>query len=230
MYTMVPPNMGAVNWKEWIGSIGKNYTEAIKENNIKYVVNLSSIGAHLPDGCGPVSGLYKVEQSLNTLNDVSIKHLRPSYFFTNLMANAGMAKHANIIGANYGGADFNMVLVDPSDIAAAAFEELSSLQFSGHSVRYIASDERTTDDIAKVLGEAIGKPSLPWIAFTDEQSNGGMLQAGLPAEVANNYTEMGASIRSGKMFEDYWKNHPSQLGKTKLEDFAKTFAVVYNAN
>lgn len=230
VYTMVPPNFGAANWKEWIGQIGKNYAAAIKETNIKYVVNLSSIGAHLPDGCGPVSGLYKVEQALNSLNGVNIKHLRPSFFFANLLANAGMAKHMNIIGGNYGGADFKMVLVDTGDIAVAAFEELSALQFSGQSVRYIASDERTTDDIAKTLGTAVDKPSLPWIVFTDEQSSAGMLQAGLPEEIAKNYTEMGASLRSGKMTEDYWKNHPAVLGKIKLEDFAKTFAAVYSSN
>ena len=230
VYTMVPPNFGAAHWKEWIGQIGKNYAAAIKENNIKHVVNLSSIGAHLPDGCGPVSGLYKVEQALNSLHGVNIKHLRPSYFFANLLANAGMAKHMNIIGGNYGGANFKMVLVDTNDIAEAAFEELSSLQFNGQSVRYIASDERTTDDIAKTLGTAIDKASLPWIVFTDEQSSAGMLQAGLPEEIAKNYTEMGACMRSGKMQEDYWKNHPAVLGKIKLEDFAETFAAVYSSN
>jgi len=230
VYTMVPPNFGATNWKEWIGSVGQNYTAAIKENNIKYVVNLSSIGAHLPDGCGPVSGLHKVEESLNTLTDVNIKHLRPSYFITNLLANVGLAKNMNIIGANYGGVDFKMVLVDPTDIAEVAFEELSSLNFTGHSVRYIASDERTTDDIAKILGEAIDKPLLPWITFTDEESKGGMLQAGLPEEIATNYTEMGVALRSGKMQEDYLKNRPATLGKIKLENFAKTFAAVYRVN
>ena len=230
VYTMVPPNFGAANWKEWIGSIGKNYALAIKENNIKHVVNLSSIGAHLEDGCGPVSGLHKAEIALNTLTDVHIKHLRPSFFMTNYLASVDLVKHANIIGSNYGDENFTMILVDPSDIAQAAFEELESLKFTGHSVRYIASDERTTADIAKVIGEAINKPALPWITFTDEQSVAGMVQAGLPEEVAKNYTEMGAALRSGRMQEDYLKNRPSALGKIKLEDFANTFAAVYNAN
>lgn len=230
VYTMVPPNFGAANWKEWIGQIGKNYADAIGVNQIKYVVNLSSVGAHLPDGCGPVSGLYKAEQALNALTGVNIKHLRPSYFFNNLLANTGMAKHLEIIGSNFGGADHKLVLADTSDITDAAFEELSTLQFSGHSVRYIASDERTTDEIAKIIGSKIGKPTLPWIVFTNEQSTAGMLQAGLPEEVAKNYTEMGAAIQSGRMMEDYWKNHPAKLGRVKLEDFAQRFAAVYNAN
>src|SRR6476620_4610002 len=52
-YTMVPPKWDAVNWKKWIADIGNNYARAIKETGVKYVVNLSSMGAHMPDGCGP---------------------------------------------------------------------------------------------------------------------------------------------------------------------------------
>ena len=62
VYTMVPPVHASTDWKGYIGIIGKNYTAAIKASGVKYVVNLSSIGAHLEDGCGPVSGLYRVEQ------------------------------------------------------------------------------------------------------------------------------------------------------------------------
>jgi uncharacterized protein YbjT (DUF2867 family) len=230
VYTMVPPHFAATNWKEWIGQIGKNYADAIRANRINYVVNLSSVGAHLPDGCGPVSGLYKVEQALNALHDINIKHIRPTYFFDNLLANVGLAKQMDIIGSNFGGADQKMVLADTSDIADAAFEELSTLQFSGHSVRYIASDERTSDEVAKIIGAAISKPSLPWIVFTNEQAKAGMLQAGLPEEITKNYVEMGDALHSGRMMEDYWKNHPTTLGKVKLEDFARTFAAVYNSN
>ncbi len=230
VYTMVPPNLGATNWKEWIGQIGKNYAAAIVENNIPYVVNLSSIGAHLPDGCGPVSGLYKVEQALNNLSGVHIRHLRPAYFFDNLLANTGMVKHMNIIGGNFGGSDTEIVLVDTSDIAEVAFEELSTLSFSGHSIRYIAGDVRTTGEIAAVLGAAIDKPSLPWVAFTDEQSVAGMQQAGLSEEIAKNYAEIGSSLRTGRMGEDYKKHIPSIFGKVKLEDFAEKFAAVFNSN
>lgn len=230
VYTMVPPKYDAGDMKAYIGSVGKNYAEALKANKIKYVVNLSSVGAHLPDGVGPVSGLYRVEQALNELKDTNIKHLRPVYFYANFLGNVGMIKNMNIIGGNFGGADFKMLLTDPGDIAEVAFEELSNLNFTGHSVRYIASDERSTDDIAKILGTAIGKPQLPWVTFSDEQAYGGMMQMALPDNLAKNYTEMGHALHSGAMFEDYWKHRPSTLGKTKLEDFAKTFAFVYNQN
>lgn len=230
VYTMVPPNYSTNDMKAHIAGVGKKYAEALKGSGVKYVVNLSSVGAHLPDGCGPVSGLYHVEQFLNELKEINIKHLRPVYFFANLLGNAGMVKTMNIIGGNFGGGDFKMLLADTNDIAEVAFEELSNLKFTGHSIRYIASDERGTDEIAKVFGAAIGKSELPWVVFSDEQALGGMKQMGLPDNIAENYTEMGHAMHSGKMFEDYWKNRPAVLGKTKLEDFAKTFAFVYGQN
>ncbi|HJS56335.1 MAG TPA: NAD(P)H-binding protein [Chitinophagaceae bacterium] len=229
VYTMIPPKYDVTDLKAHIASVGKNYAEAIRANNIKYVVNLSSVGAHLPDGAGPPSGLYRVEQSLNQLEDTNIKHLRPTYFYTNFLDSIGMIKNMNLIGGNFGGRDFKMLLANPTDIAEVAFEELSNLNFTGHSVRYIGSDERSTEEIAKVFGEAIGKPQLPWVTFTDEQTYGAMLQMGMPEDVAKNFTEMGHAVHSGIFFEDYWKNHPAKLGKTKLEDFAKTFAAVYHA-
>jgi uncharacterized protein YbjT (DUF2867 family) len=167
--------------------------------------------------------------ALNTLADVSIKHLRPAFFYPNLFSNIGLIKNAGIIGNNFALKNDKLPIVDPSEIAEIAADELLHLNFTGHTVRYFASDEVSTDAIAAEIGKAIGKPDLPWVAFSDEQAYGGMTQAGLPEEVAKNYVEMGNSINTGIMSEDYWKNHPGQLGQIKLADFAKVFAEAYNA-
>jgi len=226
VYTMVPPNFGSGNWKKYIAGIGENYATAIQGSGVKNIVNLSSIGAHMPDGCGPVSGLFFVEKALNELAGVNIKHVRPGFFYPNFLGNIGMIKHMGIIGANYGEGT-KLVLVHPNDIAEAAAEELLGLSFKGKSVRYITSDEKTTHDVATILGRAIGKPELPWIDFKDEDTVSGMIQAGLPEEIAKNYAEMGAAMRSGEMASDYNVNRPTTLGKSKFEDFALVFAAIY---
>jgi uncharacterized protein YbjT (DUF2867 family) len=228
VYTMIPPKMDPEgSMKDHIASVGKKYADALRNCNIKYIVNLSSVGAHNPEGCGPVTGLHRAEKNLNELTGTNILHLRPGYFYTNLLGSIGMIKNMNIMGGNFGGKDFKMVFADPGDIASVAFDELNSLSFRGHGIRYIASDERTTDDIAKVIGESIGKPSLPWVVFSNEQALAGMIQSGIPEEPATNFAEMGAAMQSGILFNDYWKNRPSDMGKTKLEDFAKIFAAIY---
>ena len=225
VYTMVPPNWSAANWKGYIHSIGKNYAAAIQASGVKKVVNLSSVGAHMKEGCGPVSGSYFVEQELNALEGVDVLHLRPVYFYYNLLSNIALIKQAGIMGGNYG-ENAVIPMVDVKDIAAVAAEALLQLHFTGKTIRYIAGDEPTTTDVAKTLGEAIGKPDLHWVNFTDEQSLGGMLGAGLPKEIAANLVEMGASMRSGAMAEEYFTHKPA-LSPIKLKDFAQEFAAAY---
>lgn len=226
VYTMVPPFMGAPDWKKHIAGIGENLAAAVKASGVKYVVNLSSIGAHMPEGCGPVSGLYYSEQAFNSLEGVNVKHLRPGFFYYNFFGNIGMIRHMGIIGGNYG-AGARMALVHPDDIAEVAAAELSALDFEGKSIRYVVGEEKTTDEIATVLGAAIGKPDLKWVDFSDEDTMGALQQNGLPADIAKNYAEMGAAMRSGEMASEYNAQNSFSFEKTKLEHFSKQFAAVY---
>jgi uncharacterized protein YbjT (DUF2867 family) len=229
VYLMIPPNWAVTNWLAYQQKVADNYVAAIIENDSKHVVELSSIGAHLRKGAGPIDGLGYLEEQLGDLKDTHVKFLRPSYFFYNLLSMIPLIKGMNIMGSNFGDTDEKLVLVHTNDIVDAAFEELNSLSFTGHTVRYIASDERKPQEIAAVLSDAIGKPGIPWVTFSDEQSLQGMTGAGLSNAIAEGYTTMGAAIRNGSIQEDYWKNKPSVMGKIKLEEFAKEFAAAYNA-
>jgi uncharacterized protein YbjT (DUF2867 family) len=226
VYTMVPPNFGALDMKQYIALIGRNYAQAIKSSGVKNVVNLSSVGAHMPEGCGPVSGLHFAEEALDDLEEVNVIHLRAGIFYTNYLSNIPMIKEMGILGGNYD-KDTKLVLVHPNDIADVAAEELQELSFKGKFFRYVASDEKTAKEVAFTLGKAIGKPDLQWVEFKDDETINGMLQAGFPEEIARNYTEMGTAMRSGEMFSDYQDNRPTNFGKTKLETFAPYFAAVY---
>lgn len=227
VYTMVPPHFSATDWKKYIAGIGENYAQAIRNSKVKNIVNLSSIGAHMADGCGPVSGLHHVEKALNSLERVNVRHLRPGFFYTNLLSNVGMAKNMGFIGGNYGN-QATMVFVHTDDIAEVAFRDMSELVLRGKSIQYIASDEKTTTEVATILGRAIEKPELSWVNFSDADTVSGMMQAGIPENIARNYAEMGAAMRSGEMQSDYLKHRPTEFGKIKLEDFAKDFAAAYS--
>lgn len=227
LYLMVPPSWTTSNYRKYIADTGKVYLEAVKASGVKRIVNLSSVGAHLDAGTGPVTGLHDVEQLLNTLDGVAVKYLRPGYFYTNFLHNIPLIQNAGILGNNYG-ADTPFVLVHPRDIAAVAAQELESA-FEGKSFRYIASDEATAAEITKALGTVIDKPELPWVKFSDEELAGGLTSSGLSETIAANYVEMGNAIDTGILFENFHKNRPDALGSTKLADFAKEFATVYKA-
>lgn len=222
IFAMTPPNLGGSNVISNTVEAGKAFASAIQEAAVKRVVMLSSIGADLPDGTGPIKGLYQIEGLYNKLENTAVTFLRAGFFFTNLYNDVPMIKGAGIMGANYP-ADAKMPLVHPNDIATAAAEELQKVA-TGKNIRYIVSDVRTPAEIAKAIGNAIDKTDLPWVEFTDEQSLQGMAQAGLPEEIAGLYTEMGTGLRSGKIAADFLKGNFSVDGKIKLEDFAKEFA------
>ena len=222
VYTMIPPIWQTGDWRKAQKVIADNYLAALSAHRVSYVVNLSSVGAHLGHGCGPVDGLYDFEQKLNAIPGLHVKHLRPAYFYHNFLAQIPMAKGAGILGANYGG-NHTLFLVHPRDIARAALEELLNPNFTGSSVRYIAGDERDGQEIAAALGK-----ELPWVEFTDEQQLGGALEAGLSQAIAQGYTHMGHALRDGSMQEDMRKHGPA-FSPTKLEDFAREFAQAYQA-
>ncbi|AUD05818.1 NAD(P)H-binding protein [Spirosoma pollinicola] len=226
LFAMVPPNYATADMRAYYGRIGSNYVQAIGQSGLKRVVNLSSYGADLAEGTGVILGAHDVENLLNALPDVVITHLRPTYFYYNLYAFVDMIRGLGFIGANYGGDD-RLLMVAPVDIAVVAAEELQ--QNVSQPVRYITSDERTASEVAQVLGNAIGMPALNWVVFTDEQARSGMEQSGMPAHIAADMADLGASIHSGAMRQDYDLHPPTTVGNVKLEDFAREFGAVYNA-
>jgi uncharacterized protein YbjT (DUF2867 family) len=226
VYTMTPPNFGVTDYRAYMGEVGKAYAEAIKSSGVKYVVNLSSVGAHLPAGTGPIAGIHDVENIMSTLPGVAIVHLRAAYFYTNLLGHIATIRQAGIIASNFG-PNQRVVLIHPNDIAKKIAETIVH-PFEGKSVRYVAADIRTTNEIAKVLGTAIGKPDLHWEDVSDEQILEGFLKAGFPETIAPLYVEMGAAMRSQILFEDFDNVKPDLAG-IRLEDFAKEFAAVFNA-
>ncbi len=229
VYLMIPPNPAVTDWLAYQQEVADHYVMALAANGIKYVVQLSSIGAHLGKGAGPVDGLAYLEKQLGQLEGLNAVLLRPSFFYYNLFGMIPLIKGMGIMGGNYGDTDEKLVLVDTGDIADAAYTALAHLDFTGISVQYVSSDERHPKEIAAVLSEAIGRPGIPWVVVADEQAEQGMLMSGMPPTIAKGYTELGAAIRTGIMQEDYWKNKPAVQGKVTLEDFAKAFAAAYHA-
>lgn len=216
VYCMIPFNFMEADQAAYFKKIETNYVQAIKQNEIEKVVFLTGWAADVKDS--PL---------LNQLTDRTVIELRPGSFYTNFYNDIKTIKEYGALMAGYGEED-KLAFVSPNDIAEAAFEELTT-PFNGKKVRYVASEELTCNEAAKILGEAIGKPDLTWIALPEEQLLNGLLQAGFPQQLAHTFVKMQMETHSGKTFENYLKNRPV-LGKTKLKDFAKEFAIAYHQN
>ena len=214
-----------IDIKTFAENIANNYVQAIRQSGIKRVVYLSTIGAHTDQDNGPLALHYYAENILKKLpSDVGLTFMRPVGFYTNLLGFINTIKTQGVIASNYG-ADDKKPWVSPIDIAAAVAEEITTL-FVGRKVRYVTSEEISCNEIASILGAAIGKPDLKWIIISDEQLLNGMIAAGMNPRIAAGLVEM-TNSHSGKLYEDYYLNQPV-LGKVKIKDFAKEFAMVYN--
>ncbi|MFW0717579.1 NAD(P)H-binding protein [Pedobacter sp. N23S346] len=219
VFVMTPPNLGGQNIIQNTVDAGKAFTAAIKSSDVKRVVMLSSIGADIEAGTGPIAGLYHIEQLYKTLENTSVTFLRAGYFYTNYYNDIPMIKNAGIMGGNYP-SNAKLPLVYAADIAVAAAQELEKTG-EGQNIRYIVSDYISAEEATKAIADAVGKPDLNWVEFTDEQSLNGMKQAGIPEEIAGLYTEMGIAIRTGKLQSDFEKIGTPITGATKFVDFAK---------
>ncbi|OKS86995.1 SDR family oxidoreductase [Mucilaginibacter polytrichastri] len=226
-----------------------NYTEAIRASGVKNVVHLSSIGAHTDKGNGLLAFHNLAERIFKELPpDVIIKHMRPVGFYTNLynfkdtIRGKGflglfltirfsgfwstITGKTGVIAANYGAED-KMPWVSPIDIATATADELTST-FTERKFRYVASEELTCNEIAKIIGEAIGKPYLKWALMSDKEMLSGLKMFKMPESRAQGVVDMNIGMHNGLVNEHYYLNRPKVMGKTKMKDFAKEFAAVYN--
>lgn len=229
-YCMIPPG----NHRDadfdiygYYERVAASYHAAITASGVRHIVHLSSIGADMESGNGFIAEHHKVEVKLDTLpTSVAITTLRPAAFYYNLLAFIPTIRATGSIRSNYGGGDV-CPWVSPLDIARAATEEIEALS-RDRKIRYVASEERSCDEIAAILGTAIGKPELSWQRISDAAVQQALEATGMNPAIARGFVEMNASIHSGRLMEDYFQHRPL-LGPTKFQDFQPAFAAAYGA-
>jgi uncharacterized protein YbjT (DUF2867 family) len=206
--------------------IGQVYKAAVERSNVKQIVHLSSIGAHSDKGTGSLFLHNNVENILRQLpDDVSIKFVRPPSFFTNTFRFLPTIKSKGAIFNSYGG-DKKEPWVSPLDIASFIAEEMEK-PFIDKTAHYIASEELSPNEVAQIIGKAIGMPELKWLVVPEEQLRTEMIAAGMNAWIANGFIEMQAAQGNGSLYEDFYLHKPV-FGQRKLTDLTNELAEAYN--
>jgi NAD(P)H dehydrogenase (quinone) len=219
VYVMTPFSYTEPDQLAYLRGVAENYVQAIQHNQIKRVVVLSGWAADLVPS-------ENVEDVFAQLTDAAVTLLRPAYFYTNFYLSIETIRQTGALTANYGGDD-RLIFVSPKDIAAVAAEELVSL--TPGRVRYVGSEEMTCNEAARILGTAIGKPTLTWTIISDAQMLEGYQMAGMPTALAQSLVEMQATMHKGTALASFQRANPT-LGNVKLAEFAQEFAAVYQAH
>src|ERR1700751_3234210 len=82
-YLLLPPITSREDQERESDAIAK----AVAESSLRYAVYLSSYGAHVPEGTGPVTGLHSAEEKLNAIGGLKLLNLRaPNFLWNNLAA------------------------------------------------------------------------------------------------------------------------------------------------
>jgi uncharacterized protein YbjT (DUF2867 family) len=228
VYAMIPPNLSAQDNRAYQNTVGDALAKAITAARVAYVVNLSSVGGHLSEKSGPITGLHDQEERLNGLKGVHLLHLRPGYFMENFYWSIDLIKKMGINGGALR-ADLPIAMIATCDIAAVAAQRLVALDFSGTSVRELLGPrDLTMADATRVLGRAIDKPELKYLQFPYEDAEQAMLGMGISASVARGFVEMYRSFNEG-VIRPTEKRSAANTTPTSIEEFARGFAQAYTA-
>ncbi len=228
VYTMIPPDYTTTDYRQFQNAVGEAIALAIAKSGVMVVVNLSSAGASLPGGTGPIAGLHDQEERLNTLAGINILHLRPGYFMENHL-HAGSLIKATGVYPDMIAADAPIPMIATQDIAAVVAEELTRPGFKGHVVKHLLGPRSLSmAEAAGILGAAIGKPDLKYVEADPVQTKAGMVQLGYSQDIADLIEEMSRALSDGRINGTFTRDAAS-FTPTTLESFAPVFAQAYSA-
>lgn len=224
-YLMIPPAYGAPDMLDAAARLGEAIAAAAAASGVKRLVNLSSIGAHLPTGTGPIVSLHAQEQRLNAIDGIDLLHLRPGYFFENHLAAIEPLRRFGVF-TDTNAPDVAVPSIATADVAAVAARELQAAdapRAGGPRVLHLRSAQMLTpSQSAAILGSAIGRPELRHVRADPAQAKAGMIAHGFSAHAADLMIEMSQAF-GRPQFRQAEVDGPTELTPTRLEDFAPIF-------
>jgi uncharacterized protein YbjT (DUF2867 family) len=155
VYLMVPPNYGATAWLADQQKRMDQAVEAVKTSGIGHVVYLSSIGAQLPGGTGPIRAVHYGEGKL----EGAVQHLtilRPPSFMENWVPVIGAAKAQGVLPTFLAPAA-RIPTMSTRDIGRIGAEQLIAGGRGKQIVEMAGPAEYSPDEVASALGQILGK-------------------------------------------------------------------------
>jgi uncharacterized protein YbjT (DUF2867 family) len=192
-YLMLPPITSRDDQERESDAIAK----AVKESGLRYAVNLSSYGAHVPKDTGPVTGLHSSEQKLNAISDLNVLHLRAAYFMENNLGAIDMIHGMGLFGHALL-PDLKLPMIATPDVGVYAAQRLLDLDFSGKQTRELLGErDLSMTEATAAIARGIGKPDLRYEQFPYDQVQQVLEQMGMPPKKAAVYIEMFEAINAG---------------------------------
>jgi uncharacterized protein YbjT (DUF2867 family) len=223
-YLMLPPITSREDQERESDAIVK----AVTESGLRYAVHLSSYGAQVPEGTGPVTGLHSSEQKLNAISGLNVLHLRAAYFMENNLAAIGMIQGMGIFGHALQ-PDLKLPMAATRDVGEYAARRLFDLDFSGKQTRELLGErDLSMTEATAVIARGIGKPDLRYVQFPYDQTQQALEQMGMTQKKAAVYIEMFKAINTGVLVPQEPRSRENTT-PTSFETFVQdVFAPAYH--
>lgn len=223
-YTLLATDRRAPDYRAQQDREGEAIATAVRDSAVPYVVALSSLGAESAEVPGVIRGLHEQEERIKQLANANILFLRPVSFFENFYDQLPLMKHEGII-ADAVTADLAIPMVAARDIADVATRSLVARNWRGVVARELLGQrDLSHNEVARILGERIGKPDLSYVQVPYAEMVQSLVQAGLSESFAQLYVEMTRAFNEDKITQ---KRTPENTTPTSFEVFADELAGAY---
>ena len=218
LFFLCPPNFGVPDYRAYYGKIAKAGADVVKANKIKHTVFLSSIGAHLSKGTGPILGLYDAEKTFAQATP-GLTHLRPGWFMENHLHQLDSIRGMNSIFMPLSG-DITLPMIATADIAERAARIITGPVASQPKILSLHGPrDYSLDECARIIGQGIGK-EVRHVQVTPAQAKEAMIGMGATESVADTMLEMYAGFQAGTITDEV-KRSPETTTPTTFETFVK---------
>lgn len=195
-YLLIPPTMAAPDFYAYQVATGRALAAAAKAAKVPHVVFLSSIGAELPNGTGPIAGLHPTEAAFSAVASelgTAVTFVRAAYFVENIASSLGGLAHGVL--PTFFPADLKIDMIATRDIGRVAARALIEGGV-GRSVIELGGPGVSVEDIANTIGEITGQ--RPNVVSSPVDGMSAALQGyGVPGSIADLYEEMTRAIIAG---------------------------------
>ena len=226
-YLMLPPSMTSLDYRADQERESDAIAKAVKDSGLHYAVHLSSYGAHVPQGTGPIAGLHTFEEKLDAINGLNVLHVRAGYFMENNLMAMGMIRDMGMFGHALL-PDLKLPMIATHDIGDYASHRLLNLDFSGKQTRELLGQrDLSITEATAIIARGIGKPDLRYVQFPYEQVQQVLIQMGIPVKTAAQFIEMYRAMNAAIVAAQEPRS-PENTTPTSFEKFVSdVFAPAY---
>lgn len=218
LFWLTPPKLDTPSLSDWYIQTAMAAATAVRENGIKRVVNISSIGAGAEPNLGTVSFVGNVEAIFNQTSS-NVLHLRPGYFMENFLTQVESIGRDRTVYFPYA-SDHDIPWISTDDIGDEAAKYLLDASWAGQWTRNLMGPENLTPlQTTAILSQVLDRP-IAYVQVTIESIQQQLALMGATPDVQK---ELGNLFRALGDPDGIYATArtPEAVTPTTFEQFAK---------